>query len=129
MNAPTRLQRKAKGERPYFFDDPAVDKLVAMIMGLAGEVGVLHDRLDTVERLLETRGLLKRDDIERYSPPARVAAERAAWRETMLGEVLRIIEIELEGLARGDTAPCDAAIATVTDAAPLAAGGNRKRRR
>ena len=47
------LKRKAKGERPYFFDDPNVDKLVSMIMGLAGETSVLMDRVDTIERLLE----------------------------------------------------------------------------
>lgn len=127
MNAPTRLPRKAKGERPWFFDDPAVDKLVAMIMGLAGELGVLHDRLDTIERLLETRGLLKRDDVERYLPSPKVAAERAAWRETMLSEVLRIIECELEGLARGDTAPYDAAIAAVMEAVPTTRRARRKR--
>jgi hypothetical protein len=119
MTAP--LPRKAKGERPYFFDDPAVDKLVAMIMGLAGEVGVLHDRLDTVERLLETRGLVKRREIEAYVPNAAAAAERAAWRETLLGEVLRIVEAELEGLARGDTAPYADAIAAVD--------GSRRRER
>ena len=41
------LPRKAKGERPFFFDNPDVDKLLAMLMGLAGEVSVMRDRLDT----------------------------------------------------------------------------------
>lgn len=108
-----RLQRKARGERPYFFDDPNVDKVVAMVMGLAGEVAVLHDRQDTLERLLEARGLLKRSDIEAFVPDAQVTAERAAWREGFLGQVLRIIEIELEAAQRGDTAPYDEAIAAV----------------
>lgn len=109
-----RLKRKARGERPYFFDDPSVDKTVAMIMGLAGEVAVLHDRQDTVERLLEARGLLTRAEIEAFSPPAAVAAERAAWRERFLGEVLRIVEIELEAARAGDRAPYAEAIETVT---------------
>lgn len=123
---PKRLQRKARGERPTFFADPAVDKVIAMVMGLAGEVAVMRDRQDTIERLLETRGLLKIREIEAYEPPARVMQARAAWRETFLGEVLRVIESELEGVARGDTAPYDDAIATVVnDAAPAPA----KRRR
>ncbi|MGD9603513.1 MAG: hypothetical protein AB7O21_14265 [Gammaproteobacteria bacterium] len=110
-----RLKRKARGERPYFFDDPSVDKAVAMIMGLAGEVAVLRDRQDTVERLLDARGVLRQHEIEAYVPPAEVAAERAAWRERFLGEVLRIIEIELEAERTGDQAPYDEAIRLVVE--------------
>ena len=110
-----KLPRKARGERPYFFDDPNVDKVVAMVMGLAGEVAVLHDRQDSLLRLLEARGLVSRAELESYVPNAAVAAERAAWREGFLGEVLRIIEIELEADRRGDDAPYDDAIAAVED--------------
>lgn len=115
MTSRQRLKRKARGERPYFFDDPAVDKVVAMVMGLAGEVAVLRDRQDTLERLLEARGVLSRGDIESYAPPPVVMAERAAWREGFLGEVLRIVEIELEAATSGDTAPYDAAVQLVED--------------
>lgn len=109
-----RLQRKARGERPHFFDDPSVDKVVAMVMGLAGEVAVMRDRVDTLERLLETKGLVKRNEIEQYAPDAKVAAERAQWREGFLSEVLRIVEIELEAAQMGDTAPYDTAVEAVT---------------
>ena len=34
----TKLQGKAKGERPYFFRDPNGGKPGGMVMGLAGEV-------------------------------------------------------------------------------------------
>ena len=123
-----KLQRKARGERPYFFDDPSVDKVVAMVMGLAGETAVMRDRLDTIERLLEQKGLLKQREIESYRPDAQVQAERSAWREQYLSEILRIIEIELEGAARGDTASYDSAIATVENdrAAPAARKTKKK---
>ena len=52
MEGPAQLKRKAKGQRPTFFDDPDTDKLVSMLMGLAGEVSVMRDRMDTIERLL-----------------------------------------------------------------------------
>ncbi|MGE0485981.1 MAG: hypothetical protein AB7Q81_17675 [Gammaproteobacteria bacterium] len=113
----TPLPRKAKGERPYFFADPAVDRVIAMVMGLAGEVAVMRDRLDTVERLLEQHGAVSREAIEGYAPGVDVMAERAAWREQFLGEVLRIVDIEQEALARGDTASYDSAIATVSEGA------------
>lgn len=110
-----KLQRKAKGERPAFFQDPSVDKVIAMVMGLAGEVAVMHDRMDTMERLLKKKAGIKRAEIEKYKPGAKVMAERAAWREQFLGEVLRIVEIEQEALAKGDTARYDDAIALVEE--------------
>jgi hypothetical protein len=136
--ATVRLKRKARGERPYFFDDPNVDKVIAMVMGLAGEVAVMRDRLDTLERLLERAGGLARAEIDAYRPDPVVEAERAAWRETFLGEVLRIVEIELEALASGDTEPYDQAIAAVAPSVPArprdkprtaAANGRRKANR
>jgi hypothetical protein len=39
MSTSVKLKRKARGERPYFFADPNVDKVIAMVMGLAPVVG------------------------------------------------------------------------------------------
>jgi len=108
-----KLQRKAHGERPVFFDDPNIDKLVSMIMGLAGEVSVMHDRADTLERLLQTKGLVTQKEINDFQPTVEIMDERAAWRKTYLSEVLRIIESELEGTARGDIEPYQNAIESV----------------
>jgi len=117
MSTSVKLKRKARGERPYFFADPNVDKVIAMVMGLAGEVAVMRDRLDTLERLLERTGALQRAEIEQFRPDARETAERSAWREAFLAEVLRIVEVEGEALATGDQAPYDTAIALVEDGA------------
>ncbi len=99
MSEPIRLRRKAKGERPYFFEDPAVDKLLSMLMGLAGEVSVMRDRLDTVERIAEAKGLFLQSDIEAYEPSTEVLEARAARREEFLGEITRIVQADLEGVA------------------------------
>lgn len=96
MTEPAKLPKKAKGSRPYFFDDPAVDKAIAIVMGLAGEVSVMHDRLDTIERLLENNGTLSRSDIEGFEADTTVSAERDAWRDRFLDNVLRIVHQELE---------------------------------
>ena len=32
-----KLKQKAKGARPYFFDDPAIDRLIAIISILENE--------------------------------------------------------------------------------------------
>ena len=96
---PKLARRRAKGARPYFFDDPTSDKLLAMVMALAGEVSVLSDRLDTVVRLADERGSLSRADVERYIPSAAVRAERDARREDFLNHILRIVHAELEATA------------------------------
>ena len=82
-------------------------------MGLAGEVAVMHDRMDTMERLLEKKAGIKRRDIEKYKPGPKVMEERARWREQFLSEVLRIVEIENEALAQGDLDTYDEAISLV----------------
>jgi hypothetical protein len=97
------LQKHAKGARPHFFDDPSIDKVLAMLMALAGEVSVLHDRQDTVERLLEEQGLLRRETIDQYQPSSDVMKERDRWRAIYLQQILRILDAEISGAESNDT--------------------------
>ena len=97
------MARKAKGERPVFFHDPQVDKLLAIVMALVGEVSVLHERLDTIERLAEEKGLVSRQEIEAYHPDEQSAREREQWRAEYIGRVLRIVREELEAVERAET--------------------------
>jgi hypothetical protein len=94
------LQKKARGERPQYFADPAVDKVLSITMALAGETAVMRDRLDTIERLLEAGQPVSRAAIDAYTPDESVRAERDAWRETFLDNVLRIVHQEREELAK-----------------------------
>ena len=96
MESPAQLKRKAKGQRPAFFDDPDTDKLVSMLMGLVGEVSVMRDRMDTIERLLGEKGLVSQSDIDNFEPPEDVLMQRAETREMFLGEITRVITSELE---------------------------------
>ena len=114
MSEQPQLKRKAKGERPYFFTDPSIDKLLAMLMGLAGEVSVLRDRLDSVERLAEQNNVFTRTEIENYQPDEAALKERAERRAVFLGEVTRIIQAELEGMQDDDEAPYSKAMELVT---------------
>ena len=98
----TELPKHSKGERPYFFDDPAVDKLLAMLLAMAGELSVLRDRLDTLERIVEEKGLINRQDIESYEPDKNVIAERDAQREEYLKQILRIVDVEISGMGKND---------------------------
>ncbi len=39
-----RMTKIAKGKRPVYLDNPQIDKLLAIVMALTGEVSVLHER-------------------------------------------------------------------------------------
>ena len=41
------MKREAKGKRPSFYDDQALDQMMSMIMVLAGEISVIADELDS----------------------------------------------------------------------------------
>jgi len=94
----TVLQKKARGQRPEYFEDPAIDKVLSMVLALSGEVAVMRDRLDTVERLLEAGEPVTRDALDSYQPSKEVRAERDAWRDGFLDVVLRRVHQEREEL-------------------------------
>ncbi|MCS6946647.1 MAG: hypothetical protein NZM12_03425, partial [Steroidobacteraceae bacterium] len=73
MNQREQQPPHGKGHRPYYFDDPAIDQLHAALLGLAGELAVAFDRIDTLERLLAERGVLTPEAIEQYQPDAATA--------------------------------------------------------
>lgn len=105
MNAQARLQKHAKGSRPYFFEDPAIDKLVAMLLALVGEVSVMRDRQDTLERLIVEASSISLDDIEQYEPSETVLAERDERRDQYLNQILRIVDIDTSDMRQNDLSP------------------------
>jgi hypothetical protein len=93
---------KSKGGRPYFFEDPAVERVLNITMAVAGELAVLHERLDTIERLLQQKGILSVAEIEAYEPDDAAAEERQLWHARYSARILRIVQQELEALANPD---------------------------
>lgn len=85
-----KLPRDAKGKRSVFFDDPAIDQMMTFIVELSAEVSVVYDRMDTIERLLDEKGTISRDDIEAYRPNEDVEAARNERREGYLKRVFRM---------------------------------------
>lgn len=89
---------KSKGKRPYFFEDPAVERVLNITMAIAMEHAVTHERLDTIERLLADKGILSQSEIDAYEPDKTVAEERQRWHAEYISRILRIIQQELEAL-------------------------------
>ena len=95
---PSRL-RWSKGKRPQFHDDPAVDRVLAIVMALAGEVSVLRERLDAHERLAAQHNLFGPEDVDAFVPDEDVESARNAWRDAYLRRVFRAVEQDIEALA------------------------------
>ena len=94
---------KALGKRPDYAHDPLVDKLLSIVMALAGEVSVLRERVDTIERLASDKGLLSAADIEAYEPDADALAARDKWRGEFLERLLWIVRADLDSQAAGES--------------------------
>ena len=82
---------KAKGKRPWFYNDPDVERVFNIAMALAMELAVTRQRLDALERLLEERGLVSQDDIEHFRPASEAETERQQWNRDYLARVLRVL--------------------------------------
>ncbi len=103
MSAPVdhiaRAGAKAKGRRPAYLATPHEERLLSMLMAVIGEVAVLRERLDTVERLLEAGGTLTRADIEAYAPDRAAGRERGLMTAEYVARVMRGVQQDMEALA------------------------------
>ncbi len=88
---------KPKGKRPYFLEDTDAERVMAITMAVAQELAVMRERLDTVERLLESKGI-SQDDIECFVPTPEQADQRGAWTQEYLARIMRIYQQEIEAL-------------------------------
>jgi hypothetical protein len=87
------LPRFAKGRRPQFYEDPAIDQLFAIVTALTGEISVLFDRIDTLERLLTQYRVLPAQAVEAYVPDEAAAALRGQRRDELLRRVFAVLEL------------------------------------
>lgn len=90
-SAPT-AERAAYQPEQTFFKDPAIDRLLGMVMTLSAEVWVLSDRMRSIEHLLDTQGVLSRADLDAYQPDPEtaqaIAAERSAFVKALMDHVI-----------------------------------------
>lgn len=107
------LKRKAKGKRPFYFSDSDIDKLLTMVMALAGELSVTRDRLDTVERIAASKNLFSEEDIENFELNSDALEARAARHQILFREITRVISSEIEELDRESPSDYDRVVEMV----------------
>ncbi|WEK42182.1 MAG: hypothetical protein P0Y64_12350 [Candidatus Sphingomonas colombiensis] len=93
-----RAGTRAKGRRPDTLQDFTAERTLSILLALAGEVAVLRERLDTVERLLESKGTISRADIEAFQPSGDAAYERAVMSKEYVARIMRGFQQEMEAM-------------------------------
>jgi len=74
------------------FEDPAMDTLLGVVLSLGNEVYVLRDRMRIVEKLLESKGTISRDDIEAYKPTPEEDEEIRKDNDAFMARLFRVFE-------------------------------------
>ncbi|WP_158971338.1 hypothetical protein [Chachezhania sediminis] len=85
MEHPTGLPMKAE---QTFFKDPAIDRLLAMIMTMAAELNVTRDRLATLEMLLEADEPVTAKALDQFQPTAEQKEKLDAARQSFVNELM-----------------------------------------
>lgn len=94
---------KPKGKRPYFLKDPAVERVLNITMAIGMELAVVRERMDSLERILEAKGIMTREELENYVPASKnIADERQQWHSEYISRILRIVQQEMEELENPD---------------------------
>jgi hypothetical protein len=97
--------RKAVGpERPKYFNDTDIDRVMAIVLALSAEVATLRERLDTHERVADAGSLPAVEVVEAYHPDASAEAAREVWRDAYIRRLFRVITEDVEALRNSDNA-------------------------
>lgn len=83
--------KDARGKRPDFFDDPAADQAMSMILVLASELSVLRNRMDSAERVAKAKGFDLAAAIEDIDLDQAALEEREAWRQGLMDRLFYLM--------------------------------------
>ncbi len=93
------LRRTIRGGRSFFFSDPAIDKVLNMVVTLGSEVWALRERLAAVEAIQVQRGHLVGDEVDGYEFTAEQETRLAADRKEFIDNLFRILQEQVERAA------------------------------
>jgi tRNA A37 N6-isopentenylltransferase MiaA len=95
--------RDAKGKRPQFYETPGLDQAMSMILVLANELSVLHDRLDSVERVSKAKGVDLAAEIEALVLDQEALEARETWRQGFLERLYYLARKDAHEAAQADS--------------------------
>lgn len=95
--------KDVKGKRPAFFPTEGLDQAMSMIMVLANEIAVLHDRLDSQERVAKAHGINMAQEIEALVLDTEALEAREAWRQDFLERLFYLARKEANEAANAES--------------------------
>ncbi len=97
------VTKTVRGKRPKIYEQQGLDHLMAITTALVQEVAVLRDRIDLVERVAESKGIIIQNEIEAFTLKQDDLEERELWRTKYLARIYAIFEQEAAEFAAKDT--------------------------
>jgi hypothetical protein len=94
------MRRTIRGGRSYFFADPAIDKVLNMVVVLGSEVWTLRERLAAMEALHVKRRQLKAGEIDAFEFDARDEERLAAERKEFIDSLFRVLQEQVAETSR-----------------------------
>lgn len=80
-------EMRARPEQTYFAD-PSIDRIMGVVMALAGEVYVLRDRMRVLEARLSEQGVLAPGALDAWTPTPEQALATQADRDAFVTHLL-----------------------------------------
>jgi hypothetical protein len=88
----TEIPLAQKGKRPSFFDESAVDQIVAMMLEIMAELWVVKERVRTLEKVLDDEGIAAKEKIETCTFSAAEVADLEGERRKFIETIMRSLE-------------------------------------
>jgi hypothetical protein len=77
----------APAPEPAFFDNPAIDHLIAVTLELGAELWVQRERMRVIEKLLGEKGVVTAALIEQYRPSDEELAASRGERDAFVSRI------------------------------------------
>lgn len=94
------MRRTIRGGRPYFFADPAIDKVLNMVVVLASEVWTLRERLLAIEALQVQQGGLSAGEVDAFEFSADDDGNLAIQRKEFIDSLFRVLAEQVDEAER-----------------------------
>ena len=98
LEAVTRAAAASSGQRPQILESADCDRLLAMLLASAAQTSALYERLDSLIKVLEAKGVLETGAVDAYVPDEATQAARLEWDEVFVARLFRVLAYELDAL-------------------------------
>lgn len=92
MRRARRPRAGKSNERRLFFDDPATDKVLAMLLTLSSEVWTLRERLAAWEAVATRKGLLLEREVDAFEFTPEQEARLLEQRRDFVASLFSVLE-------------------------------------